>query len=75
MDMVRRPQEPDEWPTISRDSSHVGASMGFVAPASVGGVEDMLATSRNSVALEAVEVSVVPNFNNLMDSLISKGHM
>jgi hypothetical protein len=49
--------------------------MGLSAPATVGGVEDMLSKSRNSVALEAVEVSVVPNFNNLMDSLISKGHM
>lgn len=62
------------WGTISMDTDDVH-TMGLSAPATVGGVEDMLSKSRNSVALEAVEVSVVPNFNNLMDSLISKGHM
>lgn len=72
--MARNPKGSD-WGTVSMDSGDVHM-MGMGSPvAAVGGVEDMLANSRNSMALENVEVSVVPNFNNLMDSLISKGQI
>lgn len=71
--MAKRSSEAG-WGTVSMDSDDVH-TMGLSAPAAVGGVDDMLANSRNSMALENVEVSVVPNFNNLMDSLISKGQI
>lgn len=66
----------EEWSTISMDSGDVSASE-FLArdTARVGGVQDMLSHSKNSAALEMVEVSTVPDFNNLMDNLISKGHL
>jgi hypothetical protein len=71
--MARTPNNSD-WDTVGVDSGDVHM-IGMRNPVSVGGVEDMLANSRNSMAVENVEVSLVPNFNNLMDSLISKGQI
>jgi len=40
---------------------------------SVGGVDEMLSTARKSSNLDAVVVNTVPDFSNLMDSMLSRG--
>lgn len=66
----------DAWPTISRDSGDVSVSE-FMArdSAPVGDVSDMLAMSKRSGAVEMVQVNAVPDFNDLMNKMISKGVM
>ena len=66
----------DNWPTIGMDSSDVSAAE-FMArdSAPVGDVSDMLAMSKRSGAVEMVQVNAVPDFNDLMNTLISKGVM
>ena len=72
---MARGSDDSDWGSVSMDSDDVHLMGMGGSVAAVGGVEDMLANSRNSAALEGVQVSVVPNFNNLMDSLISKGQI
>ena len=43
--------------------------------APVGDVNDMLATSRPSSAVEMVQVNAVPDFTDLMKKMIAKGVM
>jgi hypothetical protein len=66
----------DNWPTISMDSGDVSAAE-FMArdSAPVGDVSDMLAMSKRSGAVEMVQVNAVPDFNDLMNKMISKGVM
>jgi hypothetical protein len=74
--MVQNAEEP--WPTISMNTENMDANpMEYLTKdtAAVGDVTDMLSSSKRASAIEMTQINAVPDFNHLMDKLISKGQM